>query len=339
MNAEFVKRTLKFLLPFLILPIVYVIWDPFKVVGSYNEYYDSDTINYISVNKDYVSTQNYINRFKSQNYNSFIFGNSRSMAFEVGTWSRLIGKDVSDCYHFDAFAESVYGINRKVSFILQNGGVIENAILVIDHSVLNNTENSEGHLFMKHPELVNGGRLRFQYESFKAFLNFKFLFAFADLKLGGQLKPYMLKEFIFENREIEYDPINNEVRQPRFEECLDVDSFSCYSKYGIEFYGRTDSAMHEYLPVVSEKCFQLLSQVADNFKSSGTEYRIIVSPLYDQKKINRSDLKRIKEIFGEKQVFDFSGRNYFTSNILHYYETSHYRPIVADSILKLLYRK
>jgi len=41
---------------------------------------------------------------------------------------------------------------------------------------------------------------------------------------------------------------------------------------------------------------------------------------------------------GKKNVYDFSGKNKLTTPIGNYYETSHYRPHVANKIMELIYR-
>ena len=55
-------------------------------------------------------------------------------------------------------------------------------------------------------------------------------------------------------------------------------------------------------------------------------------------KINNKDLAILKSIF-DKNIYDFSGRNSFTESIYNYYESNHFRPIVGDSILKIIYQK
>ena len=63
----------------------------------------------------------------------------------------------------------------------------------------------------------------------------------------------------------------------------------------------------------------------------------MISPLYDQVKFNPEDLSVLQEVFGHNQVFDFSGVNEFTTSKYNYYETSHYRPHVANEIMKKVY--
>jgi hypothetical protein len=83
----------------------------------------------------------------------------------------------------------------------------------------------------------------------------------------------------------------------------------------------------------------LLKNIQSIFKKNKTDYKIIINPLYDQLKINPKDLKYIRDLFGAENVFDFSGINSITNDYHNYYETSHYRPFVCDSILNVIYRK
>ena len=68
-----------------------------------------------------------------------------------------------------------------------------------------------------------------------------------------------------------------------------------------------------------------------------TNYRIIISPLYNQIKLNNQDLDYLKQLFGKDNVFDFSGINKFTKDYNNYYESSHYRPHIAREIMQLIY--
>ena len=75
------------------------------------------------------------------------------------------------------------------------------------------------------------------------------------------------------------------------------------------------------------------------FKRHNTCYRVVVSPLYDQIKMNPEDVKALGEIFGAENVFDFSGVSEFTSDYRNYYDDSHYRPNVAREVLNIAYGK
>ncbi len=68
------------------------------------------------------------------------------------------------------------------------------------------------------------------------------------------------------------------------------------------------------------------------------QYKIILSPLYSQVKLNEKDIKALCDIFGKENVFDFSGINDITNNMYNYYESYHYRPEVAKLMMDSIYR-
>ena len=80
-----------------------------------------------------------------------------------------------------------------------------------------------------------------------------------------------------------------------------------------------------------------LKTVKEIFSNHGTNYKIIISPMYDQVPLERDQVQLLNEIFGEENIYNFSGKNRFTEPISNYYESSHYRTHVADEIFKIIY--
>ena len=81
----------------------------------------------------------------------------------------------------------------------------------------------------------------------------------------------------------------------------------------------------------------LLDSIAGIFEKHHTECEIIISPLYNQIRINPADLNHLQELFGATHVHDFSGVNKWNTDWHNYFETSHYRTHVAREILSILY--
>ena len=55
-------------LPVIILFILYITFDPFKVARSYDSYYVSGKPAYVTLDKEYVSTQNFLNKVSTHQY-------------------------------------------------------------------------------------------------------------------------------------------------------------------------------------------------------------------------------------------------------------------------------
>lgn len=333
----FLIKLFLFSIPFVLFIMLYFYLDPFKVVRRYDCYYISGRPNYIALNKDYVSTENWVNHYPQYHYESYIFGNSRSMFYQIQTWKNYIKEDGQKCYHFDASGESVYGIAKKLSFLSEQKAKIANALFVIDAGALNKADNSAGHIFVKDRRLSGENPVAFQVDFLKDFFDFDFLRALIDFKWSGKIKEYMTKDFLLDDRPFDYDCVTNEVRLDYYEEMIEKDTGAYYSPRANLFYWRDPKVQIISAPVIGKMQLVELNTIKKVLDENQTKYKIIISPLYDQKKLNPQDLMIIKSIFGEAAVTDFSGINEFTQSRYHYYEPSHYRPFIADSLMKIIY--
>jgi hypothetical protein len=327
---SFLLKTLLFLSPAIIILAAYFILDPFRIIFSYSEYSDS----YVFTSRDYVSTETYLKNRGLMHYNSFIFGSSRTLAYKINSWRKYLGKDDVP-FVFDANGESIYGIYTKIKYIDQTGDNINNALIVICNDVTFETEAEyhKQHIFMKHPEFTDNTWFNFHKTFLSAFYNIMFLKAIFTYKILGKYEEYM-KDFINESR-INYDKTTNEMSLTDKDSELAASPREYYQKRKGMFYSRngeiTDSAVK-----IKPEHIEMMNEIKKIFDRNHTEYYIIISPLYDQRKFNPADIAALKRIFGER-VYDFSGKNELTDDYQSYYEISHYRPLVADSILKKIY--
>jgi hypothetical protein len=335
MAKRFLLKISLFLLPFVVILVAYFITDPFKVLYHYNSYYISNSPLGVGLNRDFVSFETLKTNSRAIKYDSYIFGNSRSIFYRVSEWKKYIG-DSATCFHFDASGESLYGIQKKIEFLDKKKAVIKNALLIIDTSLLTNTTDDKGHLFIKHPTLSGANSLLYQLQYLKAYLNPKFITAYYDYLFNKKVKSYMLNNFLLNGIRVKYDVLTNELQHSEEDSILEKDSSYFYRQRRKLFYER-DNVVHIAQPVIGTDQIKMLQYIKKIFLKNSTEYKIVISPLYDQKRINDSDLKILYSIFGIRKVFDFSGINDITRDLHNYYETSHYRPHVASQILKTIY--
>jgi len=147
----------------------------------------------------------------------------------------------------------------------------------------------------------------------------------------------MIDDCIIDDRPLSYDPVINEIQFPFLEEQIINNPDKYYSSKKSVFYKR--SLIQQVSPIIiKSKQLEQLKEIAQIFKINHTNFKIVISPLYDQIKLNHKDLELLLSIFGEKSVFDYSGINDITSNKLNYYESSHYRLLVARLILLEIYK-
>ncbi len=338
---KFLLTILRFVLigtiPVLILIVVYIKSDPFKVIYSYDEYYDVNDKGRVGLNKDYVSTATFLNNVKrNKNYDSFIFGSSRSIFYHISNWKKHLPVN-SNCFHFDASNETIYAMSKKVEFLDVKGVQIKNALVVFDHGLLSQDKPKSGHLFAISPALVgNKNMISFQLTFFKAFLSTKFLRAYFDFKLSGEVKPYMRKSNLLDDTKWSYNIEMNELGLDYFEEQILKNEY--YTPERISGFYERENAKKTSSVCINENQKTMLASMKKIFEKHQTSYKIVISPLYDQLNLNEADVNHLKMLFGEKNVFDFSGINKFTNDYNNYYETSHYRPKVANEIMDSLYK-
>jgi hypothetical protein len=331
---ELVGKVALLLAPLLAVLALYVATDPFKVIWHYPSYYPLKGTGSVSVNRDYISTEMYLRNFHEHAYDSFIFGNSRSLFYTVDAWRQQIGP--SQCFHFDGSSESLYGIWCKVRFLDQSGAPLRNALLVMDTSVLEQTTNSTSHLIIKHPRLSGQSWLSFQLTFLKAFLDRRFLLAYLDYRVSKKIKPYMIEQALLDDRPANYVPEANEMRCDVFEELIRTNPAAFYGPRTNVFYARP-ATPGTSAPVIREAQLRMLRDMAEIFQRKQTDYHVVISPLYDQMRLAAADLAALQQVFGAGRVHDYSGKNAFTEAVTNYYESSHYRPHVARAILADIY--
>jgi len=335
MKNNYIKLIYK--LSLLLVPIIFIITlylylDPFKVIYKYSSYYPCN----VGLDEDYVSTQTFINNFNKYHYNAFIFGNSRSGFYQVNSWKKYINTD--NCFHFDASSESLLGINRKFKFLKRNHVDISFALLIMDYSILNKIDESKGHLFLSHPVLSNQNLYSFQLEFFKAFISHDFFLAYLDYKFSNKVKDYMKKGYLLDDDINEYNLKWNESKHSVFEKLINTNPSIFYDKKKLKSFYARGSNQNFSNKVINKTQYKMLNEIYGILKENKTAYKIIISPLYDQIKLDTADIQILNKIFGVANIYDFSGINFITNDYHNYYETSHYRPHVADYILKEIYK-
>lgn len=320
----FIRSVLLFLIPFILMAVLYLILDPFKVMYHYEAFYPTHSRLPNPLNRDYISTTIFDNRYKTEKYDSFIFGNSRSEFFEISDWKQHIPRQ-SSCYHFVAAGETLFGMYKKFQYVDKKGVIMKNAIIVLDNSLLSYDRSKPGSLFIISPQLVDYSNwLDFQATFLKAAFSPKFIAMFIESKFSDRYTLYRT-----------HDLITNEFYFFENERLIKENKYYTPERMSV-FYTRAKIPSYSP-PAIKASQARFLTEMAAILKKHRTQYKIIINPLYNQIKISRKDLDFIKRTFGEKNVSDYSGINKFTEDYRNYYEDSHFRPVVARQIMSEIY--
>jgi hypothetical protein len=273
----------------------------------------------------------FLKNFKKYNYNSFIFGSSRAMAYNPEFWKKYLNKEDSP-FLFDAAGESIYGIYIKLKFLDSLNVRMDNIIIALCRDgMYENTENSSDHLYIKHPTTSGESKLKFHYVFLKTYFNTSFLLSYYPYILTGQFKPYMT---YLEKGKIKFNSITNGVTLDKFESELSLNRDQYYSKRKELFYIR-EGEQTDTIIEINEKNLFMLRKIKSILERNSTSYKVVLNPIYDETRFTSYDMNILKELFGNN-LYDFTGKNFITENDTNWYEIYHFRPFIGDSIIKII---
>lgn len=331
---RFLNRILLLLLPLGFLILYYVIMDPFRVVSRYDNYYHDTNV---SLNRDFVSVNNYLNIYPKYKPNAFIFGNSRTIFYKASLWQRYYC-DSLRVYHFDASGEDLYGMSGKIEWLDKRADRIEYALLMLDPDSFNVNVSKPAPLFNRPIQIdPQVSFLDQQWAFFKSFLRPKFFIAYTDWTLFKTVRPYM-KE-VLDMRQFDYERSTNEISYNQVDSIILVNPDHYYTEQRMDvFYPRDTTTVRYAQPLIKTEQRERLSKIKAIFDKHSTNYRVVIHPLYNLLKLDSVDMDVVVEIFGADKVYDFSGHNDWTNDYRNFYENSHYRSNISDSVLRVIYR-
>jgi hypothetical protein len=332
---RYLRKIAFFFSPLFAVLLLYVIMDPFKVLRDYEVYYTSGKADYVVLNRGYVSTETFMRQHAREQYDSFIFGNSRSLFWQVRDWKPFLHEGAS-CFHMDGSDESLYNLHRKVRYMDAQGVRIRHALFVVDFSLLGRAEPQTGHLTATPPRLTGYRNVASFHGAFLlSYLDPHFLLAYYDFTVFGTYRDYMRDHNVLNAEPMTYDVGTNEIRYPQFEEAIAAGTYYAGKRRSLFFERR------EHTPsspaCLGREHLRLLTEIRDILHRQGSVLHIVISPLYNQRALHSRDLARLEEVFGKESVHDYSGVNAITEDYRNYYELSHYRPHVAARIMRELY--
>jgi hypothetical protein len=323
----FLRTLLIFSIPLIIVVGIYVWLDPFKVLRTYKSYVSE----YVMLNRGYISTEVFLKNNQTYHYDSFIFGSSRSIAYKCTEWKKYLPADCS-VFSYGNWNESIEGILRKVQLIDLSGNKIRNVIIVIDPDKTFRKENTT--LAYDHYLISGKSRGQFQMTCFSQWLrDYKLILASIDYRFNRKQRSYMNKFVGMKPDDL--DPVTNDW-YPNSEADILKDSVAYYSNGADKFYKRPDTETEsEYQ--ISTNDSVMLQTISSVFKKHNAKAAIIISPLYDQLKFNRKDIRILGTVFGNDNIFDFSGKNEITDNMYNYCDDAlHYRSRTGNRILSFI---
>ncbi len=330
---RFMKKLFILFIPFIALLAVYFLDDPFMVLKNYERYDQTPVV----LNEGHVGWQMYLNNRDTIPIDSYIMGNSCTMAYQCHEWEKYLhgGRAV----RLFGNAESLAAVCLKLKALDKAGATIKNLLLIIDKESLHNDRCLTGHSNILPPAISGISNFKFQKEFCQAFFYPNFLFPYLDYKLFHTYRPYM--KGVINPYGSTRNPVTNDVLNPR-EKMIKEEGDKYWENRKGEFTKEKmknyrDGKYREAPQVLREKQINLLQEIKWICRKHDTDVKIIISPDYLQVNINPADVKTLKRFFGKRNVFDFTGINEYTEDIHNYYEPGHYRPALGKRLMEKIY--
>lgn len=321
---KIIFRLTVFSTPFFILLLLFFILDPFMVLRKYDSYEGS----FVGHNLGHVSLNHYLRNRKELKIKGYIFGSSRTMGFPADVWKEYTGVPTMSFYSAE---ESLYGMSKKITFIDSMRDTIQYALLLLDVSVLRQTQDNPRHLNIQPYQITHSSPISYYRTYVNAWFGKLFVIKYLDYRIFHKYRPYM-KDAI-DLRDHQFDPITNQIKRPGLEKQISTNPNSYIKQYLVRNLTHETTAK----PVIGIRQLKLLGTIKAVFDRHETDYKIVIPPVFNQQKINEQDLRVLWTIFGKDHVYDYTGKNKFSDDVLNFYDGGHFRPHVGSEIMKQIY--
>lgn len=304
--------------PVAILLIVYLVTDPFKTLKSFSlEYFDT-------TNRDYLSSELYLLNSKTITYDSFIFGSSRCCGINSYHWKHYLPEG-SNQFVFQAWSETLTGIYQKVTYLDRTGTPIRNALIVLDiPGSFAEQQLPTSALAMKDWRISGQSQFVYQIRLFNNFLQKPSVWIESVRKRIANETPN--PNFDTVSNDWDYTNKSRELTIiPKRDSLCNSSRLSKMTtmKQIRDYQGETQTISKS---LINSNFEEILTEIKYIFEANGTNYKIAISPAIWQlnSSINPEDLSILVSIFGEGNIFDFSGRNIITEDANNFTDSGHF---------------
>jgi hypothetical protein len=326
--TRFLLRVLLFLSPVLALLLVFVVADPF---GLYGWSWASRTAAADGCTD--CRTMRAYDEYRSRwRYNTFLLGNSKTMAILSSDWFEHIG--VQRFFKLGTPGESVLNMRRKLEYVASTGASIEHVILLVDNKVLQNVENThphfEGPVYMKSLRSSDQTAVEQLAQGFRYYLaDAYFLEHWSDCVSS------------VDSRRSNADgtsvpdgtgPFTNEVIRTDMEERLMADTAAYVAAFPQPRIASGSSAV-----TLHPKDRVHLRAIKELLVRAGSDHHVIFGPEYNCAAMPSDVVEAFTSIFGKEHVHDHSADSAFCGKPIFFYEPNHYRPVVGRAMLEQCY--
>ena len=330
--GRFLKKiAILLLVPLLLLAAVYFVTDPYKTLRPFSlTYFDS-------TNRDYLSSELFVMNYPEQAYDSYVFGSSRGGGINTYHWKKYLAEG-SRQFLFQAWSETIAGVEQKGSYIDEHQGEICNALILIDiPGSFAKPQLPTQALSIKDPRF--SGQPRWVYQ---AILLFNFLQKPSEWirAVKSWLHP-RLPAVVFDIVSNDWDKGNRDVDVDFLpsQDSLRNLSRTARAAFFKNYVDNPSVVVPAPKSMIDDSMIESMKHIREVFRRHETDYRVIVTPgyCYQFPAISSGDLDMLKLIFGEDTVFDFSGRLDLTSDYNNFSDPNHFGSRIGWQMIEEIY--
>ena len=329
---QFLLRVSLFVtIPLVLLTILYFISDPYKTLKPFSlDYFDP-------MNRDYLSSELFLMNYPEQKYDSFVFGSSRGGGINTYHWAKYLSIGAKT-FLFQAWDETLTGIEQKISYIDKSGYDLKNALVLIDiPGTFAKDQAPTEALSIKDPAI--SGQPVWQYQMI-------LLYDFIQ-KPSQWIKA--IKELLNSSApEVSFDIITNDwdknnqylnVSFPPQKDSLRNMSSVSRAVFLREVSNKSGSDVVTSDPLINDRFLMQLNHIKQVFDRHKTSYLILITPgyCYSSPSIASEDEEVLRRVFGDSFVFNYSGENELSCDYNNYSDPKHFGLYVGWCMIEDIY--
>ena len=303
--------------PILLLLGLFIYTDPFRTLYTFNPN-DID-----ATNREYLSTELFLQNKDKYSYNSFVFSSSKGCGINTYTWKMFMNDTTAQPFLFQAWSESLTGIELKMQYLTENNIPIDNALILLDipgsfakEQLPIEALSIKHYMFTQQPKWMYNALLFYNYCQ-------------KPSRWIGGFKNKLIKK----QESLCSDPVTNDWDLDNYltyAELPSMDSLKkCSDMTRRTFFEKIKNKSVddiEMSPMLLNEIFNSqLERIKTLLDSNSTDYHIIITPsiCYTSTYINDEDLHKLENIFGKDKVHDFT-RHYITRDYNYFTDPNHF---------------
>lgn len=332
MKRFIISISLFIALPLMLLVGLYLWTDPFRCIHEF-DIHDVD-----ATNREYLSTELFLRNYPTYHYNSFIFASSRGGGMNTYQWKQYL-PDGAQPFLFQAWGESLTGIELKINYLNEQHVPIDNALILLDipSSFAAYNQLPKDAISMKHYMFT--GHSKFGYNAMQYF-NFIQSPSLWIKSIKNRVAGVCIA--------CESDTITNDwecENRAHYMELPEQDSLKqCSEMTRKTFFAKLehlDKEVEVSKPLITPEYEEQLHHIKSILDKNKTDYHVIITPApcYTNPAINPEDLAMLQFIYGAEHVHDYSGKNEITEDYNNFSDPGHFGLRVGYLIIEEIYRE